>query len=526
MNNDPASVAAALRSLVVYAVCAVIAIVIGVLMTNPMTYSTMDFMAALCAVLLIPIFIKWHRPIMIASWCMPATAFFVKGSPSLCLLMIALSITATCIERAMGQKRFMHVPQITWPLLFLVAVVAFTAKMTGGIGLRAFGSDVYGGKKYVFLIVAILGYFALTARPIPPQKARFYVILFFSGGLLCVIEDFYPIVPGFLHPIYWLIPPAGYSFSGPFELGVTRLAGTGAAATALTNVMLARYGLRGIFLSDKMWRPVVFCIAFLLIFMGGFRSAIIGAAITFFMLFFLEGLHRSRMLPFVVIFMLACAGAVVPLGAKLPYTFQRALCFLPDSVVHLSPDARANAEDSWQWRVNMWESLLPQIPKHLLVGKGYAISREDFQSEMGAGAAVKSVDPAQQALALSSDYHNGPLSVILPFGIWGVIGFVWFIWAALWVMYRNYRYCIPELKTINTLLFATFMMMTISFYGGSLGTGMAGFTGLLGLSVAINHGVCRVPARVRRTIPFAKPVSRAGTQPQPLPPGFRPGRMA
>ena len=525
MNNDPANVAAALRSIVVYVVCAAIAVVVGVLMTNPMTYSTFAFMALLCAVMLIPVLIKWHRPLMIACWSAPLTAFFIKGSPSFALVMIVLSITATCVERAMGQKRFIYVPQITWPLFFLIAVVAITAKLTGGIGLRAFGSDVYGGKKYVFLIVAILGFFAISSRSIPPEKARRYLVFYFMGGLLCVIQDFYPIAPGFLHPIFWLIPPLTSLYGGPIELGVTRLAGTGAAAGALLNVMLARYGLRGIFLSGTVWRPVVFFISFILIGLGGFRSAIIGAAITCILLFFLEGVHRTRLLPFAVIFALAVAGAIIPLASKLPFTFQRALAFLPPSVVHLSSDARSAAEDTWVWRVEMWKALLPQIPEHLLVGKGYAISREDWSAEMGAGAAVQAADPAQQALALSSDYHNGPLSVILPFGIWGAIAFVWFIAGALWLMYRNYRYSRPELKGVNAFLLAIFTSTTLAFYGASLATNMIGFTGLLGMSVAINRGVCRAPVRARRTVPFARPAQPRPLQPKRLPPRFGPERL-
>lgn len=524
MNNDPSNVAAALRSLVVYAVCAAIAIVVGVLMTNPMTWSTFGFMAILCAIMMIPILIKWHWPLMIACWSAPLTAFFIKGSPSFGLVMIALSLTATCIERAMGQKRFIHVPQITWPLFLLIAVVVFTAKMTGGIGLRAFGSDTYGGKKYVFLIVAILGYFAITARPIPADKARKYVILFFAGGALGVIGDLYPILH-FLHPLFWLIPPNSYMASGN-PGSVARLPGAGYAATTIVNIMIVRYSLRGVFLSGKLWRPVVFVVSSVLILMGGFRSAIIGFGIMFLLLFFLEGLHRSRLMPFMIIFFLGGAVAMVSMGSKLPYTFQRGLCFLPESVVHLSQTARSDADDSWQWRVKMWTALLPQVPEHLLLGKGYAISREDFQTEMGAGAAVQSIDAGQQALALSSDYHNGPLSVVLPFGIWGVIAFVWFLGGALWVMYRNYRYCGPELKTLNTFLFVMFIVTTISFYGASLGTNMNGFTGLLGLSVAINRGVCRLPIRVRQTVPFAKQGPRRGLQPQPLPPKFGPGRLA
>jgi hypothetical protein len=526
MNNDPANVAAALRSLVVYAACAVIAIIIGVLMTNPMTYSSLGFMGVLGAVLLIPILIKWHRPLMIISWSMPVMMFFVKGDPNLFLVMIVLSLTATIVERAMGQKRFFNVPQITWPLICLIGVVAITAKLTGGLGLRAFGSDVYGGKKYIFLMVAILGYFAIASRPIPPEKARKYVAFYYGGALLCIVQDFFPIVPHFLQMIYWIIPPSSYSISGQFEVGVTRLAGTGVFGAAMVNVLIACYGLRGIFLSEKLWRPVVFFIAFILIFLGGFRSAIIGTTATFLILFFLEGLHRTRLLPFVAIFALAIAGIVIPLGSKLPFTFQRALAFLPPSVVHLRNDARQSANDSWEWRVTMWTALEREIPKHLLLGKGYAISPEDYSSEMGVGAAVgNSADPAQQALALSSDYHNGPLSVILPFGIWGVIAFLWFVAGSVWVMYRNYRYGASELQTLNAFLFAMYLWSVISFYGGSLATNMNVFTGVLGLSVAINRGVCRKRAEPPKNVPFSKPLSLRGLRPASAPRFPQPKRI-
>jgi hypothetical protein len=395
--------------------------------------------------------------------------------------------------------------------------VIITAMLTGGLGLKAFGSDVYGGKKYIFLIVAILGYFAIASTPIPPEKARKYVAMYFAGMFFFAIQDFYPLMPHFLLPIYWLIPPLSYSVGGEFQVGVTRLAGTGVAGTGIMNVLIALYGLRGIFLSGKLWRPVVFFIGFGLIFLGGFRSAIIGATATFLLVFFLEGLHRTRMLPFLVVFALAATGLALPLASKLPFTFQRALAFVPPSMLDLRADARHDAQDSWDWRVQMWKALEPEIPKHLLIGKGYAISVEDFQAEMGQGAAIHSADASQQALALSSDYHNGPLSVVLPFGIWGVIAMIWFLVGSLWVMYRNYRYSPPELKTLNAFLCASFVWSVLSFYGGSLATNMNIFTGVLGLSVAINCGVCRKPASQAAARPFSMPLRRRRVHPVPTP---------
>jgi hypothetical protein len=153
----------------------------------------------------------------------------------------------------------------------------------------------------------------------------------------------------------------------------------------------------------------------------------------------------------------------------------------------------------------MWQSLLPQIPPHLLLGKGFAISPEDYQM-MGVDVSFRAIDPSQQALALSFDYHNGPLSVIIPFGIWGVIAFCWFLGAGTWVVYRNYRYGDPELRIINAFLLASFItdLLVFFFIFGAISGDIAVFVGLVGLSVALNGGVCR-PVQVPAAAEAQKP---------------------
>src|ERR1700722_14587851 len=116
MTNDPASIAAALRAVVVYGVCAILAIVLGVMMTNPMTYSTLTSIGILCAVLIIPILLRWHYQLMILTWAAPLMMFFIKGDPKLCLVMITLSLAISISERALNQPRFINVPTITWSL--------------------------------------------------------------------------------------------------------------------------------------------------------------------------------------------------------------------------------------------------------------------------------------------------------------------------------------------------------------------------------------------------------------------------
>ena len=499
MNNAPAI----LKSLVIFAVIVPLAVIVGYMLTDPLDYTTFAYAGVLGLMLVFPLLLRWHYPLLLFSLNTGVVMFFIKGQPAFWLVMVALSLGMSLLERAMSsQKRFIHVPQITWPLICMIGVVLVTAKLNGAIGLHAFGSEVYGGKKYIFLVINILGYFALTAQRIPPERANLYVALFLLGGVTQLVGDLYPVTPSFLYFIFWIFPPS--SSIDVFEIGLTRLGGVALAAAAVVYWLMARYGLRGIFLSGKPWRPVLFAVASMMIFLGGYRLAIISYLFIFGLLFFLEGLHRTRAL---LVFMMAgmlVVVAIIPLAPHLPFTFQRALAFLP---LNLSAEVKAAADDSSEWRFKMWEALLPQVRSHLLLGKGYAISMEDFQF-MGRDTAFQSVDASQQGLALAGDYHNGPLSVVLSFGICGVIAFLWLMLAGLRVVYCNFRYGDESLRTINIYLLASLLYYSFRFIFlyGALSSDMLFFASTIGLSIALNGGVCRpAPQPVQARQPMVHP---------------------
>ena len=101
-----------------------------------------------------------------------------------------------------------------------------------------------------------------------------------------------------------------------------------------------------------------------------------------------------------------------------------------------------------------------------------------------------------EASIMTGTYHNGPLTVLLPFGIWGCIGFAWFIIAGLRALYRFYRHSPDELRGINTLLFS-FFIMKIVFYltiFGHFAEDLGVFCGILGLSCTLNAGARREQA--------------------------------
>jgi hypothetical protein len=160
--------------------------------------------------------------------------------------------------------------------------------------------------------------------------------------------------------------------------------------------------------------------------------------------------------------------------------------------VEIDPMIRMTAESSTEWRLNIWKTVLPSVPRYLLVGKGYSINPTEMamiEIRPGAGDSESKI--------ATGDYHNGPLTVLIPLGIWGAIGFLWFLGAGIRVLYRNHRYGDPELHGVNTFLFLYFLVkgLFFLFIFGSFSTEFFGFTGLVALSISINGGM-RSPAPV------------------------------
>ena len=383
--------------------------------------------------------------------------------------------------------RFIPAPQITLPLLCLLVVEVVTANMVGGIGLHAFGSSVMGGKKYIILLAGILGYFALTARRIPPRHAVLYVGMFLLGTGVNIVGDLVAFIPSSFYFIFMFFPFDSYAVAN--STGGMRFTGASALSSTIFSFMLARYGIHGIFSAGKPWRLAVLILFTILGLFGGFRSVLMYCGLLFMIQFYLEGLHRTRLLPVLAFAALLAALVCLPMAGRLPYTFQRTLSFLP---VNIDPAVQADAQSSLQWRFDMWKALLPQVSDHLLLGKGYAITQDEFQM-MVRDSVFRSIDPAEQALALAGDYHNGPLSVLLPFGIWGAIAFLWFLIAGVWALHHNRLYGDPALRGTNNFLFAMFLTKIIVFFFifGALSDDIVVLSGLLGLSVSLNGGICR-----------------------------------
>src|SRR5438034_1211408 len=114
----------------------------------------------------------------------------------------------------------------------------------------------------------------------------------------------------------------------------------------------------------------------------------------------------------------------------------------------------------------MWKLLLPEVPRYLLLGKGYGMNPTDLYlySEAVKRGQASDID----ATIVSGSFHSGPLTLVIPLGIFGVFAFLWFAGASLIFLYRHYRYSPPELRMLNIFLlsyFSTRLIYFLLFYG-------------------------------------------------------------
>jgi hypothetical protein len=477
-----------------------LAVLLGYFLAEPMDLGNLAVVIFVLSALAIPLMIRWYYPALVLLWNAAIIPTFLPGRPAMWALAAFLGLLIVVVSRAVSKNvRFEFEPSIIKPLLVLTGVVVATGLLTGGFGVRMLGSGQYGGKHYFYFLAAVAGYFVFTSRRILPQQAGRYVAMYFLAGLTSGISILASL-GGTQSSYLWLLFPPSMSMLEPV-LGVAprapdaiqRVNELAAVGAALYVFLLARFGVSGVLALTRPWRMLLLALAVGTGMMSGFRSFTLQFAILFAVLFFLEGLHRTRLAAILLVVMLLGGAVVLPMADKLPVVAQRALSFLPGNFDY---EAQRDAAISTEWRIGMWKQMLPELPQFFFRGRGWSLGRREF----GSTVEILSREDQLASVIFVGNFHNGPLSVLVPFGLYGVVAFGWFLVAGLRVMHRNWKFGSPELRRVNTLLLAAFTARTIFFVGvyGSLETDMAGFVGLLGLSVALN-GAVAAPAESAAT---------------------------
>jgi len=266
---------ATLRTLVIYAVTLPLAVFIGWMVAGDMTRTSFAVLAAIVFVLLLPVLLKWHYPVMVFSWGTFITIFFLPGEPALWMLMAGINFGIAILHRILQKRQaFLSAPSITASLLVFMTIVLITAKLRGGIGVHAFGSNVYGGKGYIFILAGIIGYFAFASQAIPAERAKLYVALFFLSGLVTGVSNLIYFAGESFYFLFLIFPVSFAATQAASEYGgyISRIAGFGPAACSVGFYFLAVNGVRGTL--RKWWRVLLLLLVLALGAMSGFRSTL------------------------------------------------------------------------------------------------------------------------------------------------------------------------------------------------------------------------------------------------------------
>ena len=210
-------------------------------------------------------------------------------------------------------------------------------------------------------------------------------------------------------------------------MGIFRIEGAAWASVAFCSFMLVRYGIKGILDVRRPWRLLLLLAVVAVGLFGGYRGRVFIIGMFFVVQLFLEGFWRTWLMPVVLILLGAAAGVVFACSDRMPEAVQRSLSFLPG--VKVDPVVAEDAAGTVEWRENMWRELVPQIPAYFWLGEGYGFTENDLF--IATQMVQNGMAPTYEIAMLSSEYHNGPLLVLLPFGIFGTLAFVWFLIAGL-----------------------------------------------------------------------------------------------
>ena len=482
-----ASTFAVTRNHLIFGLCLPLAVLLGYMLADIDDPASRLIILVTLGVLVVPLLMRWYHPLLMLSWFSAAQPA-LPGGPHLWALVALIGLGFAVLSRTVNpEHRFAHVPAITRPLILLTIVVVVTALLTGGIGLRIFGSSSVGGRGYFYLLAAVAGFFALSSRAIPANRAMLYAGLFFLPGLTAIIAPMASWIGSKAGMVYLLFPPESdpddFVTDGFIDPRMLRVTGSVGASLAVFSWLLARHGIAGTFDLSRPWRVFFFVASVAGGMFGGFRSALVLMALVFLILYTLEKLWQTKLT-----LVLLAAGVVgftglIGFSDRLPLPVQRTLSFLP---VNIDPATRDSADVSTQWRVEMWKSVLPEVPKHLIKGKGYTYSSDGLFMAQMRSRQYGSVSFEEAAYA--GAYHNGLLSIIIPFGAAGLICFLWLLAAGTRFLYTMYKSGASELRHINTFLLALFLARILVFFFifGSLYVELFYFTGILGFSVALN----------------------------------------
>ena len=89
------------KRLLIFGLALPLAIFLGIQMADP-TFGSWGIVGLVVLILCLPVILKWHHPMLILSWNLPMTIFFLPGNPSFWMLMAFVSLGISMLATVGG----------------------------------------------------------------------------------------------------------------------------------------------------------------------------------------------------------------------------------------------------------------------------------------------------------------------------------------------------------------------------------------------------------------------------------------
>ncbi|MFO1523985.1 MAG: O-antigen ligase family protein [Kiritimatiellia bacterium] len=403
------------------------------------------------------------------------------------LIMVVAMVGAAIISRP--PARGWDAPRIS--ALCWIAII-MTTMAVRGTGIRQLGSSLWGGKDYIYLLGML---FFLIAIPPSVRLSRKQWIA------VPIIMALLPIAPlladllfintgGKLYFLFYLFKPG----SGVAETTTMLLDNeTGwriQASSRLDILMVLLLALpwAGRQLHGKIVCFCVFLSALAVSSLGGFRGGLLSIlGVTIIYAWLRAPQRRVTILAAMVSGFLGLVSVAYLLGPHLPSPVQRVLTIVPFSRV--DPIVRIDADRSSSWRVEMWRDILQtEVRPHLVVGRGFSFDPNKLTPRFG-----RDIDQwaSLQNFIISGNFHNGPLSALVLFGIPGLLTLLVLMFSSIAKHLRIHKmeWHDPVLQHIHFIFLCYFIYSTLAFLliYGDLAPWMSNYLSILCLMEILGH---------------------------------------
>ena len=296
-------------------------------------------------------------------------------------------------------------------------------------GFFVFETERVGGRAYVSVLLALGAYLVLSRATVTPFVAKIYPLFtlgpLFVSSMMAVAGKLNPSLAPTLAAIY------GQATTGAEQavvIGEQRLVEVQTLGTTIVLALVSVYPPLSLLNPLNLGRVLLLFSGLALIFLSGFRLAIMAAVMFFALSLVLRRqivglwiLATSLVIIFVTVIAVQISGVV-----ELPFTLQRTLSFLPGD---WDPDAKRDAEESTQWRLEMWRWAWEddRILRDKIWGQGFGLSLADMQIEAATRTSGQAEGSGftggmtQEWWLINGAFHNGPLSAIRNVGVIGLL---------------------------------------------------------------------------------------------------------